>query len=512
MGRGRLPMRQTKELLRQKLHLGRSHREVAQSLGIGVGTITATLARAAQVGLREWADMERLSEQALEQRLYPAVRPTPRERHAPEWSYIHTERKRPGVTLALLHAEYLETTPEGYRYSQFCERYRHWRKRQRLTMRQVHRAGEKTFVDFAGDRPHLVDRKTGEHIDVELFVGVLGASSYTYAQATMTQQSEEFIAAHTRMLEYFGGASAVTVSDQLRSGVSRPCRYEPTVQRTYQEWAEHYGTVVIPARPRKPRDKAKVEVAVLVAERWILARLRNETFFTLGELNARIAELLEDLNTRPMRVYRASRRDLFERLDRPLLKALPAERFVFGAWLTATVSIDYHIAVDSHYYSVPFHFVGHKLDVRLAANTVEVYLRDQRLASYLRSFERGRHTTTPSHMPKSHQAHLEWTPTRFIHWAETIGPQTAALVRTILSERPHPEQGYRSCLGILRPSKRYSAERLEAACVRALTVGARSYRHVDSMLKKGLDRVPLRTPPTPRPTIHDNIRGSDYYR
>jgi transposase len=505
-------MRQTKEILRQKLQLGRSHREVAQSLGVGVGTITSTLARAEQVGLRKWAEVELLTEQALEERLYPSRPPAIRERRAPEWADIHTERKRPGVTLALLHAEYLENCPEGYRYSQFCELYGHWRKRQRLSMRQVHRAGEKTFVDFAGDHPHLVDRKTGAHIDVELFVGVLGASSYTYAEATMTQQSEEFIAAHTRMLEYFGGASAVMVSDQLRSGVSRPCRYEPKVHRTYQEWAEHYGTVVIPARPRKPKDKAKVEAAVLVTERWILARLRNETFFTLAALNARIGELLEDLNTRTMRAYGASRRDLFERLDRPLLKALPAERFAFGEWLTATVSIDYHLAVDHHYYSVPFQFVGQKVDVRLAANTVEIYLRGQRLASYVRSYERGRHTTTPSHMPKAHQAHLEWTPTRFIHWAETIGPQTGALIRVILSDRPHPEQGYRSCLGILRLSKRYSSERLEAACARALTVGARSYRNVDSILKKGLDRVPLRTSPPPQPTIHENIRGADYYR
>ena len=512
MGRERLPMRQTKEILRQKLLLHRSHREVAASLRVSIGTITSTLARTEQVGLQGWADVERLSEQALEERLYPVGERTIRERRAPGWAYIHTERKRPGVTLALLHAEYLEQAPEGYRYSQFCEIYRHWRKHQRLSMRQVHRAGEKTFVDFAGDHPHLVDRKSGEQIEVELFVSVLGASNYTYTEATRTQQSEEFIAAHTRMVEYFCGVSAVVVPDQLRSGVSRPCRYEPGVQRTYQEWAEHYGTVVIPARQRKPRDKAKVEAGVLVAERWILARLRNETYFTLADLNSRIAELLEDLNTRPMRVYRASRRELFERLDRPLLKPLPAERFVFGEWLTATVSIDYHVSVDYHYYSVPFQFAGEQVDVRLSAQTVEIYLRGQRLASYARSFERGRHTTTPSHMPKSHQAHLEWSPTRFIHWAQTFGPNCAALVEAILNDRPHPEQGYRSCLGILRLSKRYSPERLEAACARALKVGARSYRNVDAILKRGLDRVPLSTPQNPGSPIHENIRGADYYR
>jgi transposase len=505
-------MRKTREILRQKWALGRSHREVARSLSVSVGTVAACLARARQAGLC-WAEVEALRELELEARLYGE--PEAGKRPLPDFADIHRELHRAEVTLQLLHIEYLGQHSDGYGYTQFCRYYKRWLKRQQRSMRQIHRAGEKLFVDYSGKKPHIVDPKTGEVQEVELFVAVLGASNYTFAEATQTQQLPDFLASHVRAFEFFGGVSEATVPDQLKSAVTRACRYEPGIQRDYAQLAEHYDTVILPARPRKPRDKAKVEAAVLIVQRWILARLRNETFFSLGTLNRRIAELLEELNHRPMRTYGASRRELFEQLDQPVLKPLPQERFSHGEWKHAKVNIDYHVELDRHYYSVPHTLVHEKVEIRSTAATVEIFHDGRRLTSHARSYARGRHTTKPEHMPKSHQQHLEWTPSRLISWGTSIGPSTGKLVAAILDERRHPEQGYRSCLGILRLAKRYGEDRLEAACARALVAGARSYRHVDTMLRKGLDRMPL---PTPRPAstkstspAHPNVRGGHYY-
>ncbi len=514
MATERLSMRKTREILRQKLALGLSHREVARSLGLSAGAVHGAVARARAAKLDDWAMVAALSEEELEARLYGRPGgPGGGERPLPDFAEIHIERKKPGVTLELLHLEYLEQYANGYRYTQFCDRYRSWLAKRRLTMRQEHRAGEKLFVDYSGKKPHIVDPKTGERIEVELFVAVLGASNFTYAEATLTQRGPDWVASHLHALDYLGGVPALIVPDQLRSGVTTPCRYEPGVQRTYEEMATHYNTSVLPARPAHARDKAKVEVAVQVAQRWILARLRTQTFFSVDALNERIAELLEELNDRRMRVYGQSRRQLFERLDRPALRSLPAERFVYGEWKTARVNIDYHVEYDHHYYSVPHALVHEQVDVRATATTVEIFLRSQRVAAHPRSFTRGRHTTTPEHMPHLHQRHLEWTPSRIIHWASTVGPKTKVLVEAILADRPHPEHGYRSCLGILRLGKRYGDERLEAACARAVAVGARSYRHVDSILKNGLDRVAVADEPEPHVPAapHDNVRGRTYY-
>jgi transposase len=514
MATERLSMRQIREILRQKWSLGRTHREVAQSLGISSGAVGTTVLRARAARLN-WAQIETLSDEALEARVYGSPTPPTHHRAVPDCAYLHAERRKPGVTLELLHLEYLEQHPDGYRYTQFCEFYRRWLQHRGLSMRQVHRAGEKLFVDYAGTKPRIIEATTGEVIEVELFVAVLGASNYTYAEATRTQQVPDWIASHQRAFQFFGGVTQVIVPDQLKSGVVVPCRYEPGVQRTYDEFAQHYGTVILPARPGKPRDKAKVEAGVLVATRWILARLRHETFFSLAALNARIGEFLADLNARPMRLYRASRRELFERLDHPALRPLPPEAFVYHDWkIGARVNIDYHIELDGHYYSVPYTLWHEHVDACVTATTVEIFHRGQRIAAHRRSTARGHHTTDPAHMPKAHQRHLEWTPSRLIDWARTLGPHTAALVEAILADRPHPEQGYRSCLGILRLAKRYGPERVEAACARALAVEARSYRHVDSILKHGLDRLALAEPSsqltlTP---VHEHVRGRDYYQ
>jgi transposase len=493
--------------------LGRSYRQVAASLGVSVGAVHWAARNARAAGL-DWTGVEALGDDELERRLYGARPKVGAVRAAPDCNWIHTERKKPSVTLELLHLEYLQKHPDGYRYTQFCDIYRRWLKRRGLTMRQVHRAGDKLFSDYAGKRPHIFDPRTGEAIPVELFVAVLGASNYTFAEATSTQKQAEWIASHTRAVEFFSGVPGAVVPDQLRSAVRSPCRYEPEVTRAFSDWATHYGTTILPARPAHPQDKAKVEVGVQIVERWIVARLRHERHFSLDSLNARIAELLEELNDRPMRLYGASRRQLFEQLDRPALRPLAVERFVYGEWKTARVNIDYHVELDHHYYSVHHALVGEQVDARLTATTVEILHKRQRVAAYARSYVRGAHTTTPEHMPRAHQKHREWSPSRLIRWAATIGPQTEALVQAILEERRHPEQGYRSCLGILRLARRYGDARLEAASERAVAVRARSYRHVDSILKNGLDRLPRpENAPTAEPAVprQGHIRGRDYY-
>ena len=505
-------MRRTREILRQKWQLDRSHREVARSLFVSVGMVSATLGRAEAAGITSWAIAETLSEIDFERRLYGPGRTATRARPDPVW--VHTERQRKGVTLELLHLEYLEQHPDGYRYTQFCEYYRRWCKQKRISMRQVHRAGEKMFVDYAGHQPKVVNPMTGEVREVELFVAVLGASSYTYAEATESQRIADFLASHTRAVEYFGGVCELVVPDQLKTGVTRACRYEPGVQRSYDEWSQHYATTILPARPRKPRDKAKVEVAVQVVERWILARLRNETFFSLYELNQRIWALLEDLNARPMRAYGQSRRERFEQIDRPALRPLPTTPFELALWKHAKVNLDYHVELDRHFYSVPHPLVHERVELRFTATSVEVLHKGQRVAVHRYSPMPGTYTTLPAHMPKAHQKHLAWTPTRLIAWGRSVGPQTETLVAAILADRPHPEQGYRSCLGILRLGKQYGPDRLEAACKRAVAVHARSYRHVHSILKNGLDRFALTTDEpaqTRLPLEHENVRGGDYY-
>lgn len=519
MATERLTMQQIREILRQKWGLGRSHREVARSLGLSPGSVANAIERATAAGLCG-AELDVLSDAELEARLY-AERPKKGEaRPLPDPLYLHNEYQKVGVTLELLHQEYLAQHPDGYRYTQFCAVYRDWLQKRRLSMKQVHRGGEKLFVDYSGKRPQIVSYLTGECTAVELFVCVLGASSFTYAEATMTQRVPDFLGSHVRAFNYFGGVAGALVPDQLKSAVTKACRYEPGLHHSYVELANHYGTAILPARPRKPRDKAKVEVAVQVAQRWILARLRNETFYTLAELNKRIRELLEELNNRKMKGYGGqTRRERFLKIDKPALKPLPDEPFVLAERKAVKPNIDYHIDLgDHHYYSVPFTLRDETLEARFTQTTVEIFHNGTRVAAHLRSFEVGKHTTNPEHMPKSHREHLEWTPTRIIGWGKSIGPNTAALLEAIMAERKHPEQGYRSCLGILRQEKAYDKARLEAACARALLNKARSYKHVESILRRGLDRMPL--PKTASANIeatspskdhHENIRGAAYY-
>jgi len=411
----------------------------------------------------------------------------------------------------LLWEEYLANNPGGYRYTQFCHHYRMWRRRISPSMRQVHRAGEKMFVDFAGQTIEVVDRLSGEAKNAQIFVAVLGASNYTYSQAVWSQDLPNWIDCHIRAFKFFGGVTRLIIPDNLKAGVSKACRYEPDLNPTYRDMADHYSTVIIPARVRKPKDKSKVEVGVQVVERWILARLRGRTFFSLAELNQAIALLLEKLNIKAFAKLKGCRRSLFETIDQPALLPLPTKDYEFAEWRIATVNIDYHIEVGRHYYSVPYQLLKQRVEVRVTKNTVEVLFKGRRVAAHVRSYEKGGHTTALEHMPKGHREYLEWSPSRIINWAKTVGPKCARLVEVVISQRKHPTQGYRSALGIMRLSKTYSNKRLEAAAARALEIGALSFKSVSLMLKNNLESETEEAQEA-RPLIkHDNIRGANYY-
>ena len=503
-------MRKIREVLRLYFAAALSIRAIARSLGTSPSTVGDYLRRAKVAGL-SWPVPESVDDTGLERRLFPAPPSSRTERSLPDWSEVHRELRRKSVTLSLLWQEYKETHPEGLQYSWFCDQYRAWAGKLDLVMRQDHRAGEKLFVDYAGQTVPVVDRETGGVRQAQVFVAVLGASSYTFAEATWTQTLQDWTASHVRAFEFIGGCPELVVPDNLRSGVSRAHRYEPDLNPTYHDLARHYGVAVLPARVRRPRDKAKAEVAVQVVERWILAALRHRTFFSLVELNAAIAELLERLNTRPFRKLPGSRRSQFEQLDRPALRPLPDSPYVFAEWKAVRVSMDYHVEVDGHYYSVPHALVRRQLDVRLTARTVECFHRGQRVASHVRSPAKGRHTTAAEHMPEKHRRMGDWTPDRFIGWAEKIGPDTTALITAVLARR-HPQQAYRSCLGLQRLAKCYGDARLEAAAARALAIDSCSYRGVESILRHRLDETHAEPPEPAEPVDHDNIRGALYYQ
>jgi transposase len=505
----RLPMRKIRDVLRL-CAAGMSKRQIATSLGVSATAAGECLRRARRAGLG-WPLPEGLTDEALELRLYPPSTVAKDRRPRPDWAAVHRELRRAGVTLQLLWEEHRAAYPDGYGYSRFCELYRAWEARLSPTMRQSHVAGERMFVDYAGTTLEVIDASTGEARTAQLFVGVLGASNYTYAEATWTQGLSDWIGSHTRTFAFFGGAPAMVVSDNLRSGITKACFYEPAVNRTYAEMAAHYDTAIVPARPYRARDKAKVEVAVQVATRFIIAKLRNRTFFSLTELNAAIAELVAQINNRTSRHLGASRRSLFEDLERSALKPLPAEPYVFAEWKECRVGLDYHVEIEKHYYSVPHQLLREKVWARITARTVEVFHRGKRVAAHVRSSSNRKHSTVREHMPSSHRRYADWTPERLRRQAGEIGRHTSALVEIILRERMHPEQGFRACIGILRLAKTHGRERLEAACARALDIGARSYSSLNSILKNNLDRRRPAMPADGPAIAHDNIRGPTYF-
>lgn len=510
MAAERLSMRKLREVLR--LHaLGHSKRAIGRSLKISHNTAALYLRRAAEAGV-SWPGCEELDDASLEALLIPAPPEPGARRPLPDWATIHRELRRKAVTLQLLWLEYKAVHADGLQYTQFVTRYRAWENTLDPVLRQEHRAGEKVFVDYAGHTLSVVDPSTGELREAQLFVAALGASNLTFAEVTWTQGLSDWIGSHVRMYAYFGGVPELTVPDNLKAGVRHACYYDPDVNPTYLDLARHYGTTILPTRVSAPRDKAKVETAVQICERWILAPLRNHTLVGLAEANREVTRLLEELNDRPFQKLPGTRRIRFEELDRPELAPLPAAPYAYAEWKKARVNIDYHVEVDRHYYSVPHRLLRKQVDVRLTASTVEILYGGKRVAAHVRSARVGGFTTEPGHRPKSHQKHVEWSPDRLVRWGQSIGSSTGALVQRILEHKPHPEQGYRACLGLLRLGKRYTDERLEAASFRALRSGATSYRSVKSILENGLDQVPLEEQVhLDLPADHVNVRGAAYY-
>lgn len=509
----RLSMRKVREVLRLSWGGKLSTRAVALSCAIGRTTVREYLQRAERAGL-SWPLPEELSDSELEARLFPPpVSPTNAPRPLPDWDVVHEELKRKGVTLFLLWEEYKAVHPDGYEYSRFCDLYRQWAGKLPVWMRQDHKAGEKLFVDYAGMTMAVVSQRTGEVRQAQIFVATLGASNYTYAEATWTQTLPDWLASHVRALEFLGAVPSLIVPDNLRSGVSYSCRYEPDANPTYRDFAEHYGTAILPARAAKPRDKAKVESGVQGVERRILAKLRNRTFFTLTELNQAISALLVEYNRRPFQQLEGSRRSLFEKVDKPALSPLPPTRYEYADWEKARVNLDYHVRADDHYYSVPYRLVKEEVHIRLTITAVEIFHNGVRVASHLRSHQKHRHTTKKEHMPEGHRAHAEWTPERIIRWVGRAGEATAEVAERIIASRAHPEQGFRACMGIKRLGETYGTQRLEAACQRALAIQSPSYRSVKSILENGLDQKSLNPPSSdPPPIAHENLRGADYYQ
>ncbi len=508
-------MRKVKEILRLHFAQKLGQRQIARSTNVSQSTVHEYLSRAQAAGLVWPLDAE-WDEERLQTALFPPVQAPakPPRGPLPDFASLRQQRQQHReLTLELLWEEYREQHPEGYCYSHFCKLYRGWKKQQDVVLRQEHRAGEKLFLDWAGATIPIHHRDGSVH-PAPLFVCALGVSSYTYAEATTDQQMASWLKVQMNALEFYGGCPQLLIPDNTKTGVTRACLYEPDLNPTYQEFAAHYQIAVMPTRPRKPRDKAKAESAVQVVQRWIVMRLRHRQFFSVPEANEAIRELLRYLNHRPFRKRREeSRASLFARIDRPALKPLPAERYDLSHWSQARVNLDYHVAFDFNWYSVPYSLTGQLVDVRATPATVEIFHRGKRVASHLRSRERYQSITQNEHRPKSHQAHLEWTPSRMVNWARATGPHTAQLVQRILEDKPHPEMGYRACLGLIRLATKYSAARMEAAAERALLTGAIGYRRVKSILESGLDSQPLLPPVPPRPSPeHENLRGPKYFQ
>jgi transposase len=506
-----MSMRKIREVLRLTHELGLSVREVRAATGVGKTAVGEYVNRAKVIGIT-WPIPPEIDDAGLERLLFtPAGFHEGSPKSLPDWAKVHEELKRRGVTLMMLWEEYRAAYVDGHGYSRFCALYGEWRKRLSPTMRQTHVAGDKLFVDWAGDTVPIIDAMTGEVHEAHLFVAVLGASSYTYAEARWSETLPDWIGAHVNALDFIGGVPKALVPDNLKAGITKPSRYEPGVNRTYQDLADHYGFIVLPARVRRPRDKAKVEAAVGIVSRFMRGKLRNRRFFSLIELNDAVRECVAKINAKVMKLLKQSRNDLFATLDRPALNELPRERYQYAEWKRCTVAPDYHVEVDNHYYSVPFTLLRETVDARFTEGTVEVFHNGKRIASHLRSRLAHNHTTIPEHMPSSHRRYAEWSPARLVREAEKIGPATVALFAAIMKAKPHPEQGFRSCLGILSLMKSYGAERIEAAARRGNDIGATTYGSIKSILQNGLDRAFNQNTPEPSPIRHANIRGRGYY-
>lgn len=502
----RVSMKKIREILRLYYERGLSRRQIAFSCKVSTSTVTDYLSRTKAIDI-SWPIPENLTDSDIEELLYPKSR-TVQATNAelPDWQEVSKELQKKHVTRKLLWEEYLERVPDGLGYSRFCGLHRDWVKANKeVSMRIKHKAGEKLFIDYAG-QTIPIHTEAGIQ-EAQVFVATLGASNYSYAEATWSQSLKDWLCSHVRAFKFFGGIPEILVPDNLKSGVTKACYYDPDINESYQELARHYDTAVIPARSRKPKDKAKVETSVKVVSMWVLGRLRNEKFFSLDAANQRIKELLQELNTRPFQKLEGCRQSAFEEIDKPALRPLPDSHYEFAEVKLARVNIDYHVEYRSHYYSVPYKYSKSQVKLRITRNVIEIFHKNERIASHTLNSKKGHHSTIKAHMPKGHREYSDWSPERLSKWAEKVGPSTKELITRVMESRTHPEQGFRSCLGILRLEKTYGAERLEQACLRAINYNACSYKSVKSILKSGFDNSPQKSTPTSKSINHENIRG-----
>jgi len=502
-------MRKIKEVLRLHYEAGLSQANIAKVNHISRYTVQQYIMRFSAAGLN-WPLNESVNEMALESKLFPG-KLDKSDRPAPDYGYLLQEIRRPDATLSVLWEEYKQQHPDGYQYSYFCDLFNAYRGKLNLSRRQEHKAGEKTFLDF-GDSPLVItDRQAKTQTPTKIFVSVWGASNFLYAESSLDEKLATWISLNIHALEYYGCCPRAMVPDNLKSAVSKASRYEPDINPTYAEFAEHYGTVIFPARPYRPKDKSKAENGVTLAKRWILFRLRNQTFYSLSELNQAIRGLLDDFNNRIMKKIKKSRRELFELWDKPHALPLPQRRYEFAEWKKAKVQFNYHIACDDHNYSVPYTFIHKQVDIKATRNLVEVYYKGNRICCHARGYIAHGYTTLREHMPEKHLKYLEWTPDRILSYAGKYGASVKALVQEIMAQRKYPQQAYKSCMGIIRLENAYSAQRLNLACQRALQYRAYSYRSIVNILDKGLDKQ-MSSPSSPSVSRnHENIRGADYY-
>lgn len=503
-------MRKLREFLRLHFENKLSARAIARSVNISPSTAQGYVSRIRVAGLTWPLAPELDSDEALTRVLF-AEAGVIKDKLAPDWAEVHLELKKKHVTKQLLWEEYKTATVDGYQYSAFCQHYAKWASKLQLSMRQEHRVGEKLFIDFSGDGIDIIDAKTGEVRAAKLFVAALGASNYTYVEPVLREDLPTWVQCHVNALRFFGGATEMWVPDNPKVGVTKADRYEPELNPTYRDLAEHYGVAVIPARVRRPKDKAKVEVAVQIAQRWIIAALRKHSFFSLEEVKLAVKPLLEKLNAKVMRRVNKSRRQLFDELDAPALRALPSKAWEYADWAKGKVGPHYHVEFRSHFYSVPYVLVHEHAEVRATATTVELMVKGVRVAAHGRDDTPNKYTTITAHMPRAHRDYAEWDPPRLISWAKQVGPACAALVDGIMNRRKHPQHGFQSCLGVMALRKHYEDARIEAACARAIRVNAFSCKSVKAILKNGLDAQELEEPRNFALPLHENIRGSKYY-
>ncbi len=513
MATKRIPMRQLREILRLRLHAKLSMRQIRDSLRLSLGAIQKAVSKAEALAL-DWEAIEKLDDSHLAAKIYPQA-DTAKSSHKelPDWVEIYRELKRKGMTKQLLWDEYTQQYPNrSFSYAQYCRLYRDWLKKQRRSMRQTHKAGEKLFVDYAGQTVPIVSHKTGEIRTAQIFVAVLGASNYTFCDATWSQKLPDWINSHVRAFEFIGGVPIIVVPDNLKSAVTKACRYDPVINPSYQQLAAHYGTALVPARPLKPKDKAKAEVGVQIIERWILARLRHHTFFSLSELNHCIKALLEEVNNKPFKQLKGTRKQWFDSIDRPALLPLPKQIYQYTDIKTVKVNIDYHVQYDDHFYSIPHHLVGEKIELHAKEFLIEFYFHNKRITSHARKYHSGM-TTEPEHMPVKHEKHHKWTPGRLMNWAKDIGDEVLLWVKIVLNQRQHPEQAYRVCLGLLNLSRSYPAERLNKACAIANKNSLYKLKHIKDILLSNQDKLvsDAKESLTTLPQAHENIRGPESF-